>query len=99
MRTVWKYELEIRDGYQEVWMPPSAKVIHVAMQDMTLCMWAALDTSHAITDTRIFLVTGTGHEVPEDVSHVGTCLMHEGLLVWHVWELPLWGSIRNTLEP
>ena len=92
MKTIYKYTIPIRDDCQ-VSMPMGAKLLHVDYQgvhDAELCLWAEVDPAVA-TVTRFFQVRGTGHRLGElielDGRYVGTVLIRELGLVWHVYEV------------
>lgn len=85
--TVWKYPLAM-ETQPTVEMPVGAEILHVGEQYGRLCLWALVNTSAPVTRRR-FLVAGTGHDVPASASRgrfIGTALMHDGGLVFHVWE-------------
>lgn len=90
VRAVWKYPLKLVDGPQEVGMPPGARVVHVAAQDLyTPTLWAEVtDPAAFAAVTRQFVVHGTGHWIDHDGTYVGTCHTHNGAMVWHIYELP-----------
>ena len=69
-------------------LPADATVIHVDVQRpaMPIFLWVMLDTA-APTVKRRFVTVGTGQEIPDGVSHVGTVL--DGDFVWHVVEVDL----------
>lgn len=83
--TVWKYPLTL-ETQPTVEMPVGAEILHVGEQYGRLCLWALVNTS-APTTPRRFLVAGTGHDVPASRGRfIGTALMQDGGLVFHVWE-------------
>lgn len=79
MRTVHKYRLPIRDGWQELRLPVDARVVHVAEQppgsaetlerdetgDLTaaVMLWAEVNPDQDV-EVRRFVVLGTGGPVP-----------------------------------
>ena len=86
METIWKYNLYAVDEPQAIYVPSTAKVLHVAMQHGELAMWIRLTTTHAIAQERWFKVVGTGHTLPENtVDYVGTAV--GDVFVWHVFEV------------
>lgn len=90
MKTIYKYELEVKDGIQEVYMPDAADIIHVGEQNGKICMWAEVDTTN-ISEQRYFHVIGTGHPIPNTKgiptrsNWTGTVQMPP--FVWHVYEV------------
>lgn len=83
MKSVWKFTLELSDGAQQISMPDNALVVHFAMQNDTPCLWAHVDPA-AKKESRFFSVHGTGHPIPDDRVHRGTC--QHGQFVWHLLE-------------
>lgn len=84
MRTVFKYILPVAI-MQDVKMPIGAQILHIGSQIPMdgIVIWALIDTN-AELETRTFLVTGTGHAVPDEVEYIGTSIMEP--FVWRVWE-------------
>ena len=94
MRAIYKYELE-STSTQNIYMPPGATVISVAVQDGILCCWAAVDIFSG-DETELFPVTiriyGTGQPLAMDAPllgryerFIGTVLMPP--FVWHVFQV------------
>ncbi len=91
MRTIWKYTLE-RKVYkiQPLFIPITAKVVHVEMGDCVVNLWIETDTTRAIVEGRNFFILGTGRPIPDDSIYVGT--VTEGpdslkkIYVWHIFE-------------
>ena len=89
-QSIWKYELDIKDRV-EVMMPVRSRVLSVGNQRETLCLWAIVEPGGAMVK-RTFMIKGTGHPYDfRDTAHpaefLGTVLMHEGALVWHVFDI------------
>lgn len=87
MKTVYKYPLEITDE-QTILLPSSAKPLHVATQCGDLHLWALVDTDAPIVP-RKFRIHGTGHQIhdADRLSFIGTLMMHDRQLVFHVFEV------------
>lgn len=84
MRTIYKYDLMI--GYNSLYLADGYKVLHVAEQYGSLCMWVEQSIQNS-PNYRTFNVHGTGQPIPDDNAvHVGAALMSSGL-VWHVYEV------------
>lgn len=85
--TIWKFPIPVTDDI-EIEMPAGAEVLHVAEQAGQVCLWA-LVRPDAPVERRRFRLAGTGHAVTTDVRrrHVGTVLLHDGALVFHLFEL------------
>lgn len=83
--TIHKYMLSPTD-MQEVRMPKGAKILCVQTQRDVPCIWAEVDV-HQPMETRVFTTIGTGHTFPPGVlGYVGTYQIHNGRLVFHVYE-------------
>lgn len=67
-------------------MPIGAEIIHVHEQHGDICLWAIVDPA-ADTETRRFLIYGTGWEMPDAPgTYIGTGHMAGGDYVFHVFE-------------
>jgi hypothetical protein len=84
---VFKYALTW-DDVTEIYLPDGAEVLHVDVQgpDNDLQLWALVSTG-APFGKRRFRIAGTGHPINDAVSHVGTVLLHDSALVFHVFEV------------
>jgi hypothetical protein len=80
---VHKFELAITDR-QIINLTPDAELLHVAVQRGKLCLWARVSPSLASVKREI-IIHGTGHAVGR-YPHVGSVLMADGELVWHVFD-------------
>lgn len=86
MRTIYKYPLEITD-YQPVLMPVSATILSVQVQRGVPCLWAMVDSDSNEPELRQIFIHGTGHRINQNAAkHIGTFQLHEGALVFHVFE-------------
>lgn len=83
---IWKYTLKFADT-QSVLMPEGAKPLSVQVQGEAPQLWALVDEKKPLA-ARTFATYGTGHPLPNDApgSYVGTYQMHDGALVFHVFE-------------
>ena len=85
-QTIWKFPVTVEDEFS-VPMPPGAKVLSVHMQHGEPCMWAIVNSDSEVRETRHFCVRGTGHRLTGvEGRFVGTFLMREGALVFHLFE-------------
>lgn len=99
IRAVLKFPINVSN--QETWsikMPIGANILHVGSQDTSpnrLAIWAeCFGTIHGEDETftkhmvtREFIIVGTGYPMPmESLKHIGTVILKEHFLVWHVWE-------------
>jgi len=80
---VFKYPLELHHAPQNPGLPIGAKVLHVAMQDGMICLWALIDVRQN-SDNRMFVVYATGASVETCGEYVGT--VQDPPFVWHVFE-------------
>lgn len=82
MITVWKYPFAVRDRV-EIVMPRGAEILLVADQDGAACIWARVCPNRP-TETRTFVIFGTGYPILPGGNHVGS--FQQGPFVWHVFE-------------
>jgi hypothetical protein len=90
MKKVWKFELETA-GEQRVMMPLKAEILSVQVQRGIPCLWALVDPDQEsdATETRTFLIFGTGHPIPEqriNIVYVGTYQQLVGNFIGHIFE-------------
>jgi hypothetical protein len=87
MKTVYKYELPTED-IAALQMPAGAELLHVGVQGSDVMLWARVDPD-APCVTRRVRFAGTGHPLGEgaDAPYVGTALLYNGRLVFHVFDL------------
>jgi hypothetical protein len=84
MRTVWKYELDQHNTETLLTVPAGAKFLAVGFQGDCLVVWAEVWDSEGKPSASVVVhVVGTGHEVPERVSYLGT--VQVGAFVFHVY--------------
>lgn len=80
---IFKYEVPVRGS---VLMPKKARIIHLDLQHGVPMMWA-LVTPGELEDWRNFIILPTGGEILyTGIVHIGTFLVDNGALVWHVFE-------------
>ena len=85
-KQIWKYVLEPETIIE---MPIGAEILTVQEQYGRCCLWALVDPS-ANKVKRKFLVYGTGHPITEENGkYIGTFQLHNGRLVFHVFEYPM----------
>lgn len=86
MKVVWKYAVPVTGYDVLVTLPKDARIVHVGSQSIdTVMMWCISEEVWATPEKRIFRVFGTGHEIPDDYSYIGTALPIDEL-VWHLFE-------------
>jgi hypothetical protein len=83
MKAIWKYQLFVVDIVRPLEMPKDSKIVYVAEQNGAICLWS-LGSPKADTETRHFVVHGTGHPVCTQESYLGSAQI--GTFVWHVFE-------------
>jgi hypothetical protein len=97
MGTIWKFMLRPA-AVQTIRMPKGSEVLTAQVQGEELCLWAMVDPDNLMED-RMFLIVGTGHNMPEVFGrYVATVQMENGLLIWHIFEGEQRGSAANTGE-
>lgn len=84
MKTIWKFPLEIEDT-QTLKMPIGSKILCVQVQKDTVCLWAVVNDSLP-KEQRTICMCGTGNPIGETENYIGTFQLHEGNLVFHVFE-------------
>lgn len=89
MRTIHKKMLDVCD-VQIVELPGDYKLLHLAMQHGTPCLWYECETDSGMTAHEV-LCFGTGHRLPAGGSaadgalrHIGSVVDDDGL-VWHYY--------------
>lgn len=85
---IWKFSFPIQ-GELEVDMPTGAKILCFEAQNNVPTIWALVQVT-AEEVKRKFCVLGTGQKVSSDIcdaTYVGTVLMYEGDLVFHLFDL------------
>lgn len=84
MKTIWKYAVELKDRF-EVDLPMGAEFLSVQSQFGRPQMWWLVDPRMPVTKCR-FAVHGTGHPVEGKKIYLGTFQIHDGELVFHLFE-------------
>ena len=85
MDKIYKYPLYLTTEVQSVTLPEGAEIVHFAMQGDTPFIWVRVKPYGTVQQIRQFCIRGTGHDIQDNLKHVGTVL--HGLLVWHLFEL------------
>ena len=88
MMNVYKYDFRIND-YTSVNIPVGSKILKIDGQYNIPQLWALVDPTNDL-EKREFRVAGTGHpisELPDEIEFIDTFQMHDGSLVFHVFEL------------
>ena len=81
---VWKFPLPMKD-IAEIEMPIGAEVLYVGTQGQGAFLWARANPD-APRKTRRFRVAGTGHTLGTVGTYIGSFMLLDGALVFHVFE-------------
>ena len=84
MMTIWKFPLRI-DDEQEIELPPESTLLSVHLQNGQPCLWALVEDRDR-TSRRIIQMRGTGHNCEDAGEFVGTFLIENDGLVFHVFD-------------
>lgn len=84
MKTIYKYTAPIIDELT-IAMPTDTEVLCVQIQDGLSQIWAKVDPDKGLVERR-FYWRGTGHPADGLGRYVGTVQMHDGALVFHLFE-------------
>ena len=99
-KRIFKYELA--KDKQTFDFPADSRLMKVGSnpaKPLEPCLWVEVDDSLPLTESHIFKVYGTGHEIeePEEERHyVGTAEC--GPFAWHVFEVPSEEEVKAQRE-
>ena len=84
---IHKYPIPSSDEFILI-IPEQSTIMHVGLHQLEMFLWAMVDTE-APPEERTFRLVGTGHTVPDDknLDYIGTITNHEGVYVWHIFEV------------
>jgi len=89
MKTIFKYELEIKDK-QTLELPLDHRILSVQNQNGKLCLWAAVESEDTFKTNRTFRVFGTGNTDDDlefyfggDMEYISTVQLQ--FLVLHIF--------------
>ena len=91
-KVIYKYNLVVRkeeahdDNYAtaDVRIPEVHKILHFAVQDDSIVLWAEVERDAQPNTFRAFAIVPTGGTPPTDVwSHLATVFQHR--FVWHIY--------------
>lgn len=88
MKSIWKWGLSL--GTNTVQMPEGTTILSFGNQLEKPTIWGEVDVDQERED-RVFVIVGTGHEIPDNGLYLGTAQFMEGALVWHLYELRVGG--------
>lgn len=90
MKTIWKFEVPVDDRVLVLDLPRYGRIVHVAAPYGTVdrvFFWVEFELEMAeFTDSRAFLVVGTGHGFSPEWEQIGTVVTSSLGLVWHLLE-------------
>lgn len=89
MQTIHKYPFPERVFPGEPFvmkLPEGAQVRHFASQADHPCVWAQVEYGTPASVERDFVLIGTGREVPNGATYIGT-IHNPAHLVWHLFEV------------
>lgn len=86
MKRVLKWNVAVDDRAYEI---GSGKVVLVESQfglSEMVQVWTEEET-FPVTEHRWARVFGTGHDIPDDAKHLGSCILLQVSIIWHVYEV------------
>ena len=87
MNTIYKYPIKL-STHQTVEMPKGSRILSVADQNGTICIWAQVTREETIMESRTIEIAGTGDVYPTNDSatrcFLGTVVIDP--FVYHVFE-------------
>ena len=87
MTKIFKYVIPIDDAEVQIEIPLGGEILSCAGQDRGVCIWVKVNPNARLV-TRNFKTVGTGHEFKDEYLHyVGTALIFNDNLVFHVFEV------------
>jgi len=89
MLTVYKYDVPIKDSFT-LELPRTGSFLAFQTQRDRPRIWLLVDPEDDRKIKREFRLAGTGRSIEEpegNLHYRGTCQMHEGALVWHLFEV------------
>lgn len=96
MKTIYKYhmmttpELVCGQLLAEIDLPKGAEVLTIEIQQKeNVCLWATVDPTEEQTESRKFVLFGTGMGIPEslELKYIKTILISDGVFVYHGFEI------------
>lgn len=85
MKTIYKYPLMLHD--ESIDMPVGAEILSLQAQIGRPVIWALVDTEQPLHKRR-FRTYGTGNAIHDpDGRYIDTFQTHDGVMVWHVFEI------------
>lgn len=85
MSAIYRYEVPV-DGREHRHIL-GGPVVAVGSRMVDVVEFWAIHDDDGMQQQRAFVVVGTGQEIPDGATHIGTAVAPGGLLVWHLFEL------------
>jgi len=86
MKQVFKYPLDLI-GIQHLKLPKYSKILCVKNQYDNIVLYAEVPDVYDTKETITIIIVGTGRPMPNgNLMYIGTVLVQNGTLVWHVYE-------------
>jgi len=85
--TVYKYPVA-GPNFFSLNLPLGAKILTAQVQNGELQLWALVNSKNK-TETRLFLLVGTGQSIREsegELCYIGTFQLEGGAIVYHLFE-------------
>ena len=83
-KQIHKFPLRFQTEPQSILMPKNAKIVKVAIQGTTICLWASVRPD-VEKETRTFNIVPTGVWYDSDEQYLDSVL--DGQFVWHIFEV------------
>jgi hypothetical protein len=85
--TIHKQTLQVID-LQTIRLPLDAEILCAREQREHICIWYRFDPDKVVTKDVQIAVCGTGHPSPatEESKYLGTALLYDSSLVFHVFQ-------------
>ena len=98
MKKIFKYPLDFgqksatdpRPYTASVTLPIGSKALKVDDQLDVVTLWAMVDPDEQRTETREFVLFGTGWPIPDNVQLGDYWTVYQGMFVWHIFEVIRW---------
>lgn len=88
MITVWKSNLHIAAGVQDLALPKGAEILTAREQGENIAIWYRCDEEAAMEKRRFVVVpTGGTAPTPEGAAYLGQAQMEGGMYIFHIFEI------------
>lgn len=96
MSKIFKYEVPLNPQFGLI-LPRHAKILSFQAQSGRPQIWALVDPDEEQKVTHEFRLVATGQPIEEsetDLVYIGTCQMHSGSFVLHLFEIVRIGFLK-----